>query len=115
MNLYSIYDSKAEVHCPPFVAHNVAVAIRMFRDLLNQPDSQISRAPADFTLFELGTFDESNGSLSLLEAKKSIANALELVHHKQDEPSDFAKMSFKELQKAVDERQVEAFPVKGGE
>ena len=59
--VFSIYDSKAQMFNVPFFMNNNAMAVRTFVDLVNDPKTNVSRHPEDYSLFEIGTFDDSKG------------------------------------------------------
>jgi len=75
-----IYDSKAEGFLPPFVRRSRGEAIREFGDHCGDPKSPFNRHPADFTLFEIGEYDERKGAVTMHEAKVSLANAVEYAN-----------------------------------
>jgi len=79
MKVFSIYDCKAEAYLKPFFCQNRAVALRSFSDALAEPQSGFAQHPEDFTLFEIGEWDESEGKLKSHEAKVSLGCALEYV------------------------------------
>lgn len=56
-NLYAIFDLKAEVCGPLFEARRDEQAVRTFTRLLQDPQSEVSRAPADYRLLHIGTYD----------------------------------------------------------
>lgn len=78
--VFAIYDSKAEAHLPPFTSLTTAVAIRQFQATVANLESDFARFPADYTLFELGTWDQLDGQIQMYEAKMNLGTALE---HKQ--------------------------------
>lgn len=59
--VFSVFDSKAAYYSRPFFAKTTGEAIRLFEDSVRDKDSLFSKHPLDFTLFELGIFDDSNG------------------------------------------------------
>lgn len=75
--VYTVYDSKAEVYLQPFMFKTKGEAIRAFTETVNDNKSNISRYPEDFTLFHLGEYDDNSGQYKLLEIKVSIGLALE--------------------------------------
>lgn len=78
--LYSIYDVKAEVYFPPFVAGRVGEALRIFEDLLSDPQSRLSRHPNDYRLFAIGAFSVDTGMVADLHGGvKLIEEGLTLV------------------------------------
>lgn len=62
MNIYSIYDSKAEFYLPIFLANTDSEAQRMFIGSLG--DS--FRFRHDYSLFCLGTFDRDSGTIETM-------------------------------------------------
>lgn len=80
---YSIYDSKVEAFMPPFLMRNKGEAIRAFGQTVNDPKSNLCQWPADFTLFEIGEFDEYTGQINGYDIKLALGTALE---HKRSEP-----------------------------
>jgi len=61
--MYSVFDSKAETHTPPFYDHAEGRAIRTFSDCCNDPGHQFGKHPEDYTLFLIGTFDDDTGTI----------------------------------------------------
>jgi hypothetical protein len=76
--MYTVYDSKSETYTNPFYFRNKGECIRSFTETVNDSQSTFSKYPADFTLFEIGDFDEFSGVLQPYTAKTSICTALEL-------------------------------------
>lgn len=75
--VFSIHDEKAEAFLPPFILPNANMAKRVFADCINSDTHQFGSNPADFTLFELGQFDDSEGQFLLQRTKKSLGNGVE--------------------------------------
>ena len=76
--VFSIYDEKAGAFAAPFTAPSIGHAIRSFADEVNsaRDSSLLSKHPEDFQLFELGMFDDSDGSFDLLPAPSPRGNGL---------------------------------------
>ena len=69
MNLYCIYDRKAELCNPPFTVPNNAMAIRNFQMQVNRPGTPaqpnvLATYPDDFQLFFIGELDDKTGFIS---------------------------------------------------
>lgn len=77
LKVFSVFDSKADAYILPFFCVNTAVAIRGFSLACKDETSQFCRHPGDFTLFEVGTWDETPGLFVPYEAKISLGTALE--------------------------------------
>jgi len=60
LKMYSVYDSKAECFGTPFFMSSRGLAIRAFTDLVNDTRSSVNKYPGDFSLFEVGEWDDNN-------------------------------------------------------
>ena len=56
--IFSVFDSKAELYLTPFFMKTKGEAVRGFEDVANDKNSAIGRHPEDYTLFELGEYDD---------------------------------------------------------
>lgn len=77
--LYSVHDVKAETYMPPFCVPSKGLAIRAFEDCINSDDHHFGKHPADYTLFEVGTFDTDSGKLTYTD-KISIGNGVDFLN-----------------------------------
>lgn len=75
---YSVYDSKANAFMEPWLARTAGLAMRQFEDSVNDGRSIVCTHPEDFTLFELGEFDQAKGALVSYATPKSLCRAQEL-------------------------------------
>lgn len=80
MKLYSLFDSRAGVYLPPFVARNAELAKRLVAaSLLNAKDIPPAEYPADFNVFEVADFDEEKGFSVLPGGQVNIGNVLAIL------------------------------------
>jgi alkyl hydroperoxide reductase subunit AhpC len=86
MKICTVYDSKAEAYMRPFFEQSTGTAVRAFTEECNNPKSVLSSHPSDYTLMEIGEFDDQSGEVSKYEAKKSLGLAIE-YKRKQQVPS----------------------------
>lgn len=77
--VFSFYDSKAEYYSPPYTAMTTADGIRFFAASAQNKQSNIGQYPADFTLFEIGVWNDLTAVFKGYEAKKSLGLALDFV------------------------------------
>lgn len=86
MKIYTIFDAKAEFYNTPFFARTNAEAMRMFQQMISDrnPNNMASTHPEDFTLFEIGSFDELIGSVERID-KKSLANGVDFAKSSKDQ------------------------------
>ena len=61
------------------------MAVRTFVECANSPDHQFGRYPADYTLFEVGEFDDEDAHIEIYGTKKNLGNGLE-----HQRPADLA-------------------------
>jgi len=76
LKIFSVYDSAAGAYLQPFFFASAGQAIRAFSDMANDPASSLHRHAADYTLFELGSWDDENAML-LIEKHINLGKALE--------------------------------------
>lgn len=63
--VFAIYDRQGDFYSNPFFIPHVGLARRTFGEMARDPDSQVGRYPADFSLYELGTFDNVSCKFTL--------------------------------------------------
>jgi len=86
--VFSVYDSKANAFLQPFFAVSRGVAERSFFAAVMDQGHDFNRFAEDYTLFELGEFDEASAGFNMLETPKSVALAahvLSLAKEMRDE------------------------------
>ncbi len=76
--VFTIYDEKAKAYLPPFTLPTTPMAVRSFADCVNNPEHAFGRHPQDFTLFDLGSFDDAK-ALFEVHKGRAIHNGLEVV------------------------------------
>lgn len=76
LHLFSIFDQKAECFQTPYFAASRGTGVRMFHKLANDQNTIVGQYAADFTLFELGTFDDSEGSFELHDTPINLGLAI---------------------------------------
>lgn len=76
--VFAIYDAAAEAHLPPMFFPTKGMAIRSFADAVNAEDSAFCRHAADYTLFHIGSYSESDARLEAC-VPDSMGNALQFV------------------------------------
>lgn len=63
LNIYTVYDEKAQAYLQPFFTQAHGLARRMFSDSINDPNHHFNRHAADYTLFHIGTYDDADAQL----------------------------------------------------
>jgi len=89
LKIFSVFDSKVGAYMSPFFMRSAGEAIRALIATARDPKSQFGAFPSDYTLFEVGVFDDqwakfempvtpySHGLVSELLAMDSPINRLE--------------------------------------
>lgn len=74
----SVYDSKAEAFMQPFFCVSRGVAVRMFMDAASDEGHEFAKHAADYTLFELGEFDQVTGRFEQHDVFVNLGLALQM-------------------------------------
>lgn len=74
---FAIRDTKADAYMQPFFCATNGMAVRAFKDGVNDDKSPFFKHPEDYVLFELGTYDDSSGVLSSLSSPVSLGVGIE--------------------------------------
>jgi len=79
MKLFSIYDSKAAAYLQPFTLQSGAHALRQVSEILiSDRPSPFSDYPEDFTLMEIGEWDQISGQIKPYMTFESHGNLAHL-------------------------------------
>lgn len=73
MKIFTIYDSKVDTYLQPFFMRTVGEVERSLGSLVSDPEHNFCKYAEDFTLFELGTFNEDTAEINLLNTPHSIS------------------------------------------
>lgn len=76
MKIFSIYDSKAEAWFKPVAVENTANYKRGLEKAVQDPNSDLHAHAADFTAFEIASWDDRSGQLTVYETKINLGNCL---------------------------------------
>jgi len=77
VNIYTVYDDKAEAYLPPFFLPTDGMAVRTFADCANDKEHNFCIHPSDYTLFRVGSFNNINGEIKDLHTHKNLGLAIE--------------------------------------
>lgn len=76
--IYTVYDAKAEAYLLPYYAKTIGLAIRSFEAAVADPNHDFGKYREDYTLFELGFYDDEKAEFEMLEAPRPVMGALEV-------------------------------------
>lgn len=75
--MFTVYDSKAECYLQPFFFKARGEAIRSFTESCNDNKNQLCRHAGDFTLYELGEYDDHSADFLPLNNHVNLGKAIE--------------------------------------
>lgn len=109
LKIFAIYDSKAECYYPPMFHATTGLAVRQFTELANSPETMVGKYPADYSLFEIGLFDNGNAQIKPAPHHKNLGKGLEYLNKEEELPL-LNKLdlngaeNFGDVQKAIEEQ-----------
>jgi len=77
--MFSIYDNKLEGFMRPFFLQTRAVAVRAIIDLAQDAKDPVSQHPADYILYELGTFEDHTAEIMQVTPPVRLGLVSELI------------------------------------
>lgn len=84
MKCFSVFDSAAQAYLPPFYSKTTGLALRSFETAANNAEHDFHNHAGDYTLFELGSFDESTAYFTPLKAPLNLGTALTLLFSERE-------------------------------
>ena len=80
VQMYVIYDKVGQMVAGwPYKAMNDGEALRTFKNILEDPNSTLSRNPHDFTLLHVGEFDQVDGTVKGFEIQKKVTEGASII------------------------------------
>lgn len=77
-SIFTVYDEASDAYLQPFFMATQAAAVRAISELANDPNHQFCKHAKDFTLFEIGQFNDANAHIDTYKTSKAIVKCLEL-------------------------------------
>lgn len=71
--MFTVYDATAEAFLPPFFMPNTQTALRAIEDCVSDENHNFHKHSSDYTLYELGSFDDAAGLMEPLPQPKVIS------------------------------------------
>ena len=79
--MFTVYDDAAAAYLQPFFCPTVAVALRSFTEVSNQKDHVFFKYAHQYTLFQLGEFDDTTAIFQFLPTPVALCKASEVKSH----------------------------------
>lgn len=89
LKVFAIHDHKAEAFLQPFFSNSIGNALRAFGDAVNDEKYPFYKHPEDYSVYEIGSYDDSVALLDALVPVKMLALATDFVNK---EKADFSKI-----------------------
>lgn len=83
MILCAIFDKKVQEYMPPMAFPNRVTAIRSLSAAI-KPGSNLSTYPHDFVMYEIGTFNGADGSITPTVPPSFVEEVANLVNPNQE-------------------------------
>lgn len=77
LKCFSVHDAAAEAYLPPFYARSTGEAMRSFVEAANDEKGKFFAHAADYTLFEIGEFDDLTGIIHPLNVHRPLGKAID--------------------------------------
>lgn len=71
--IFAVHDKAVDAFLPPFFAPARGAAIRSFMDACSDPQHQFAKHLDDYVLYELGSFDDGNGTFAVHEPQRVMS------------------------------------------
>jgi len=90
--IFTIFDSKANAYLTPFFLHMDGMALRIFKDCINDKNHQFGKHPEDYTLFCIGSWSDDKAKF-LTNNPISLGNGIEFKKTGSDFDEAFEELS----------------------
>lgn len=79
MQIFAVKDKQVDAFLQPFFSPTVGSALRSLMEVVNDSNHTFSKHSADYVLYALGSFDDTNGRLDPIAIPDPIVNLSDLV------------------------------------
>jgi hypothetical protein len=77
--VYSVFDKAVNAYMQPFFCRSTGEALRSFTDIINDTKTNFHQHYVDFSLYELGEFDDNTGQFDAFNETKRIVTGPEVL------------------------------------
>ena len=93
LNAYTIYDVASGIYMRPFFSQADGQAVRGFKDIATDAEHEIGKHPEDYTLFRIGSFNDTTGKMEG-EPPEKLMTGLEAVAFDRNPTQEKLKLAF---------------------
>lgn len=72
LKIFAVQDKQVEAYMQPFFSPTIGAAIRMLTDALLDQNSTFSKHTTDYTLYQIGEFDDANGTIMSMDPQRVL-------------------------------------------
>jgi len=80
LKVFTVYDVKIGAYAKPFLMITKGEALRGWLDVVNDPSTNFNKHPEDYTLFEIGEWDDQTAMFTNERVPIPIGPALEYIN-----------------------------------
>jgi hypothetical protein len=80
--ILTVKDTKIDAYLKPFYVHSEEHALRDMTTIANTPEHPIGKNVEDYSLYLIGTYEDTTGKIISLDLPKHITNLLDLKKDK---------------------------------
>lgn len=84
LQVFSIFDEKAQAFNRPMFMTHKGEALRAFADIVSNKETLIAKHPEDYKLYCLGTLDDTSGKIESLAQPEFMLNATDYTAEKTE-------------------------------
>lgn len=88
LSIFTIFDQQAKAFLPPFFMPTEGMAVRQFSDMVNDSNCQFNKHPKDYTLFQLGSFNDNSAHITIEKTPLSVYNGLQLLNSSGEQENE---------------------------
>ncbi len=86
VRIFTCFDNKAQAYLPPFFMPAAGLAVRAFGELVNDTSHSFGKHPEDYSLWEIGTFNDANAEILHHQNFINLGNGQEHLNPEQGGP-----------------------------
>lgn len=85
LKMFTIRDARAKAYMQPFFSLNSDTAIRSVEMCLRDPNHEFSKNPNDYSVYEIGEYDDTTGMVEPGVQPEYVCNLVDLIKGNQEE------------------------------
>jgi len=113
--MFVIFDSKAHAYMTPFFMHHEDMAIREFSNAVNDQEHAFGKHPADYTLFEIGSYADNTAQIEINKASINLGVGIQFKTQEKQRDLFNDTRTFEDLNPEEQTAELQAFARDHGE